>query len=56
MSDVTALATQAVAQSQTRIEVQVQVSLLKSQLDLQKQTAEMLIEMIGLGGNVDARA
>ena len=56
MSDVMAIAAQALSQSQTQLDVQVQVSLLKQQMDFQKETARMLIEMIGLGGNVDVRA
>ncbi len=54
MSDVMAIAPQAVSQSRTQLDVQ--VSLLKQQMDFQKETAQVLIEMIGLGGNVDVRA
>ena len=56
MSDVTAIATQSTAQSQAELDVKVQVSVLKDVLDLRKETAKQLLEMFGLGKNVDLQA
>ena len=56
MSDVGAIVQQALSQSQTELAVQVQVSVLRQELDLEKEAAKMLLEMLGLGENVDLRA
>ena len=56
MSDVNAIENQAVARSQSELAAQVQVSVLKDAVDLEKQTAKALLEMFGLGRNVDLQA
>jgi len=56
MSDAISLVNQAVTQSTQEVMVQAQVSLLKQAVDLQKDTMKQLLEMFGLGQNVDLQA
>ena len=56
MSDVGEITSQALSQSSTDLAVKVQTSVLKQAMDLQKETAKLLLEMLGVGGNLDVRA
>jgi hypothetical protein len=56
MSDVGAITSQVLSQSQTDLSLQVQTFVLKKDMDLQKETAQMILEALGVGRNLDVQA
>lgn len=56
MSDVGAVANQALDQSQVQLSTQIQTTVLKKSLDLEKEAATMLLQSLGIGKNLDVQA
>ncbi|HXX94451.1 MAG TPA: YjfB family protein [Planctomycetota bacterium] len=56
MSDVGAITSQALDQSQVQVSTQIQTSVLKKSLDLEKEAAKMLLQSLGIGKNLDVQA
>jgi hypothetical protein len=50
------LAAQIVSRSENLLQLRVEVAVLKKQLDLQKETAAMLLDLLGVGGTIDVEA
>ena len=56
MSDVSAIASTASSLQQTQLQTQVQVSLLKTSMESQKQIMQMLLESMGVGTQINLQA